>query len=93
MDAADRLREPLLAERRSARRPGRPALVAPAAGADGITATPAFSWEPAADAAFYRFTLSASEDLSDPIVETTGLTATTVRPDVDLAPRRATPGR
>ncbi|PPI41518.1 MULTISPECIES: carbohydrate binding domain-containing protein [unclassified Rathayibacter] len=66
--------------------PAAPALVAPAAGADGITATPAFSWEPAADAAFYRFTLSASEDLSDPIVETTGLTATTVRPDVDLAP-------
>ncbi|QHC69224.1 carbohydrate binding domain-containing protein [Rathayibacter sp. VKM Ac-2801] len=66
--------------------PGVPALGSPTADADGITSTPAFSWQPSADAAYYRFTLSTADDLTDPIAELTGLGGTTVRPDVDLAP-------
>lgn len=59
-------------------------LTAPAAGSIDVTATPAFEWEAAAGAAYYRFTLAKSENLGNPLVVTDGIQATTAKPGVEL---------
>lgn len=64
--------------------PGPVVLGSPDDDASAVRSTPTFSWQPARDAAYYRFVLSASSDLSDPLVETTGLSATSYRPAADL---------
>lgn len=66
--------------------PGVVQLEAPSAEAASIKSTPTFAWQPAKDAAYYTFTLSESKNLKKPIATATGITATQLRPDVDLKP-------
>ena len=47
--------------------PGAFAPTSPADGATQVRGVPQFAWEPSAQAAVYRFTLSTSADLSDPV--------------------------
>lgn len=64
--------------------PGAFSLQSPAADTREITAVPTFSWTPAADAAYYRFSITDANGTT--IADADGLTATTTRPDVDLQP-------
>lgn len=64
--------------------PGAFSLQSPTVGTHDVTAVPTFSWTPAADAAYYRFSITDEDGTT--IAHTDGLTATTTRPDVDLQP-------
>ncbi|MFC8191533.1 carbohydrate binding domain-containing protein [Cellulomonas sp. NPDC057328] len=51
------------------RAPGAFAATTPVDGAQAIRGVPSFGWEPSSQAAAYRFVLSTSADLSDPVHE------------------------
>jgi len=62
------------------------ASVSPAPGTVDVTATPTFTWESAAGAAYYRFTLAAQADLGNPVVVVDGVGTPSVTPMVSLMP-------
>ncbi|MBD8465317.1 CIA30 family protein [Plantibacter sp. CFBP 8798] len=62
------------------------ASVSPAPGTVDVTATPTFTWESAAGAAYYRFTLAAQADLGNPVVVVDGVGTPSVTPTVSLTP-------
>ncbi|AZH82581.1 hypothetical protein EAO79_06480 [Plantibacter sp. PA-3-X8] len=62
------------------------ASVSPAPGTVDVTATPTFTWESAAGAAYYRFTLAAQADLGNPVVVVDGVGTPSVTPTVSLMP-------
>lgn len=62
------------------------ALVAPADRATDLQATPAFTWTADQAAAYYRFTLATTADLTDPVDTATGITSSSYQPAVDLTP-------
>ncbi|TFB58310.1 carbohydrate binding domain-containing protein [Cryobacterium sp. Sr3] len=66
--------------------PGAVELGTPAAAAASVTATPAFSWESAVSAAYYRFELWKTNAPGTPVTSATGLTATGYRPALELDP-------
>lgn len=66
--------------------PGNFQVSSPAHDSTGVVDTPTFSWTPAADTAYYDFTLSLNPDLSNPLVTERALPSTALKPDVDLAP-------
>ncbi|KQM13958.1 hypothetical protein ASF83_14095 [Plantibacter sp. Leaf171] len=62
------------------------ASISPASGTVDVTATPTFTWEPAAGAAYYRFTLAAQADLGNPVVVVDGIGNPSITPTVALTP-------
>ncbi|MFD0473441.1 hypothetical protein ACFQ0B_38185 [Nonomuraea thailandensis] len=62
------------------------APLAPASGAQDVLGTPAFTWGPAAGAAFYTLAVSERADLSDPVLQATGITGTAHTPSGELEP-------
>ncbi|WP_314137882.1 CIA30 family protein [uncultured Plantibacter sp.] len=56
----------------------------PVPGTVDVTATPTFTWEPSAGAAYYRFTLSPQADLGNPVVVVDGVGTTSITPTVSL---------
>lgn len=62
------------------------ASVSPAPGTVDVTATPTFTWESAAGAAYYRFTLAAQADLGNPVVVVDGVGTPSITPTVSLTP-------
>ncbi|WP_323986746.1 cellulase family glycosylhydrolase [Microbacterium plantarum] len=67
--------------------PGAVVAEAPADGQRDVRATPTFRWLPAADAAYYRFTLATNAALTDVVATETGLTSSSYRPAIDLRPQ------
>ncbi|KQQ50552.1 CIA30 family protein [Plantibacter sp. Leaf314] len=62
------------------------ASISPASGTVDVTATPTFTWQPAAGAAYYRFTLAAQVDLGNPVVVVDGIGNPSITPTVALTP-------
>lgn len=62
------------------------ASTSPTPGTVDVTATPTFTWESAAGAAYYRFTLAAQADLGDPVVVVDGVGTPSITPTVSLTP-------
>jgi hypothetical protein len=60
--------------------------VTPAAGATGVIGPESFSWAPAVGAGYYRLTVSRHADLSDPVIDVTGLATAAYEPAQGLAP-------
>ncbi|PWI12714.1 hypothetical protein DI272_43325 [Streptomyces sp. Act143] len=58
----------------------------PQDGATGVPVDAPLTWTAAEGAAHYTLTLSTHEDLSDPVLDVTGLRATSYRPPVNLRP-------
>lgn len=58
----------------------------PEDGATGVSVTAPLTWTPAENAAHYSVTLSAKADLSDPVIDVTGLRTISYAPPVNLRP-------
>lgn len=62
------------------------AAVTPAAGETGVIGPRSFSWTPAAGAGYYSLTVSRHADLSDPVIDVTGLPGASYQPVPVLDP-------
>lgn len=56
--------------------PGVPTLIAPANGSAGVSTSPTFSWNAASNATSYNLFVSTNANLSSPVINQSGLTAT-----------------
>jgi len=66
--------------------PGTFTLVSPAGGSTVLTPLPTYSWTSSSGAASYRLQVSTDSSFQNPVIDQTGITATSATPSIALLP-------